>query len=618
MDQMRPTKKGKNLHKISNAPYFFLNLVKIFLKLPKTLKKFAPSAQNRKMRPKNLSKFDKFLVKMRPCGDGISKVAKYAIEMHNLLISYINISGNLLLEFNPKKQDFIRLGILKWLKFNTFNSDHNIKYKSLTALSNAAYNSDTATRIFITETLSWDHINRLAKDTNKIVIVEVLSLIRNLVCVDNYHNIGNTNKNSHFESLLKKYNYTTSTSSISSASATDLNTASASTKNATHPLSSNSSSKNSSLDGRLSTKTKFLIDKPTDQLILNYFSNVLKLLQVIIEQISIFEQQLHSQYQDNLGQNTTRTINLGLSTTMNTTNNISMTSLFKNNINLSTRQNISTLKVQTVKILAAIVTYRKASDYIVDEKNNMGNLLQFLLNGSFMVTGSGHAGPNSETNAHIAGHSIHDYNFYCNSLNNPIFGPSILTLCEIYDQTKYSPIKNRLENCLSEIINFGQKERENQKYGENVKDVEKMEKKVLKIEDEEDSKVLKGRKLRELEEQEMGIPKDIPIANNNNNNNNLSCTLKINNQTNPSTYETTILNHQNSNSSSNSSLSSSSAILDPVKQWNAISKLVKKDGLSVTSNFSSFFKNDDYLFVDRAKRISKNNLVERIRNVTRE
>jgi len=72
MDQMRPTKSEKIYTKSQMRPIFFLNLVKIFLKLPKTLKKFAPSAQNRKMRPKNLSKFDQFLVKMRPCGDGIS------------------------------------------------------------------------------------------------------------------------------------------------------------------------------------------------------------------------------------------------------------------------------------------------------------------------------------------------------------------------------------------------------------------------------------------------------------------------------------------------------------------------------------------------------------------
>lgn len=256
-----------------------------------------------------------------------------------------------------------------------------------------------------------------------------------------------------------------------------------------------------------------------------------------------------------------------------TSQNLSMTTLFKNNLNLSSRQNISALKIQTVKILSALVSHKPAAEHLT---KNCSNVLQFLFESSSLAK-IDHKGAN----------------FYSNSLNNPIFGPAILLLCEIFDQTKFKPIKTRLEVCLKEITEYGKVD--HLKMQENLKNIQQAKLKLLtsrNVVSEAHSK------------------KSSSTAS-------LASTCKFGDATKGVEELQETLTSTASTDLTDSDLQDEiTPATSSLEKWSTLSGLVKKDGLLLTTNYTSFFKTDEFLYVDRAKRITKNNLVERIRLVT--
>ena len=115
-------------------------------------------------------------------------------EKYPHLLQYITLASNLLLNFNPHKQDFMASGVLKWLKLLTYSPCDSIRYNAVWALMNASYNTDAATRLSIITTIEWSRIIELTNDKAKCVILQTLCFIRNLICSNTSDISGKTKK----------------------------------------------------------------------------------------------------------------------------------------------------------------------------------------------------------------------------------------------------------------------------------------------------------------------------------------------------------------------------------------------------------------------------------------
>lgn len=468
-----------------------------------------------------------------------------------LLITYINISSYLLLEFNPKKQDFIRYGILSWLIQNTNHLDSTIKYKSITALANAAYNSNFETRDLIINIVTWPKLEMLAKSDNKVVIVEVLSLLRNLVVPFDHVNPGNLNKYS--------VNKGTSTNPLSQSS-NNLQ------KSEAQPAIPGTEA---ALKAAESEKTKNLASK-IDCFIQSHYLGILSLLQVIIEKIKKIENEIYENDLEKMSiknystytgiptpfeayhKNSSSSTNPSSKDSGSTQNSVTMATLFKSNLNLATKQNLSGMKIQTVKIIEWLVNFQHAAEFII-KKDTI--ILSFLIEGSMLNYPAHQASRSSQSmTSGVSGSGSE--NFYQISLDNPIFGASILVLCEIYEKTKSDLIRTRLENCMFEILNYGKEAaaRNSEIVSENL--VKSSEDKTANSADQR---------------------KNTPNASNNK-------TARQN-------------------------------FID--EKLKIMRDLLRKENLLCDKNFNAFSKSDDFIFFDRAKRISKNNLLDKIRDVTK-
>ena len=447
----------------------------------------------------------------------------------DLYLQYINIVGNLLLEFNPGKTELLKSGILTWLKFNTYNKDKTklIKYKSLSALTNATYNASSATLEKVLNELTFDHLLKLAKEEDRIVILEVLALLRNFTCGDNFNAHLGLSKSTTINQLIKNFRENQG-----------LKKANLKTK----PLMSSSSSNNhqqmseqlanifrESLQNQQNSKLTQSSSNMSDisendtSILVRHHSKIMEILEFIIERVARFETNIEK--------------------TPAPDNNQKFLNFTSKQINLSAKQDISAMKVQTVKILSNLSTLKAASDSIVDKKSN---ILQFLIDGSRI----NHKNDGQYESTHLS--------YYQDMLNNPIFGPSILTLCEIYENTQSIIIRVRLEQCLLEMTNNNSSSR----LADDIKEVEKLEKKLDAIVENPD---------------------------------------------------------ENSLNQNNKNIDNSSAQSFLAQNWAELAEKIRSDGifdLSDTKNGKKDLHENSVIFVDRAKRITQQELVGRIKRVT--